>query len=302
MTTNSDAQRLRKLEKTLSPRSLRKLLPAILVWPSCSERRACRILGLYRSPARYRAGLLRSAPEVELALLAVFSRHPRLGHRKAKVLVNRLLAAQGLPSVGLRQIRRLRRLLCLSVPQEKPRRTRRGHTTGRIPTKAAYARHVWTWDFVSDITTRGGGFRTLVLIDEHTKQCVAHHVARRIGADDVMAVLSKAIEAYGAPEHIRSDNGPEFIARTVRDGLANLGIRTLTIDPGSPWQNGYVESFNSRFRDECLNSEQLYTLSGAYVTISDWICLYNVERTHGGVGYLTPNEAAARPRAFGPCA
>jgi transposase InsO family protein len=108
---------------------------------------------------------------------------------------------------------------------------------------------VWTWDFVSDITTKGGGFRTLVLIDEHTKQYVAHYVARRIGADDVMAVLSKAIEAYGAPEHIRSENGPEFIARTVRDGLANRGIRTLYIDPGSPSQNGYVESFNSRFRD-----------------------------------------------------
>jgi transposase InsO family protein len=240
-------------------------------------------------------------PEVEAALLEVFRRQPRLGHRKAKVLVNRLLSAQGLPSVGLRQIRRLRRLLCLSVPQEKPRRPRRGHTTGRIPTKAAYARHVWTWDFVSDITTRGGGFRTLVLIDEHTKQCVAHHVARHIGADDVMVVLAKAIESYGAPEHIRSDNGPEFIARTVRDGLANRGIRTLYIDPGSPWQNGSVESFHSRFRDECLNGEQLYTLSEARVVISDWIAVYNEERPHGGVGYLTPNEAAARPRASGPC-
>ena len=238
MMTNSDAQRLRTLEKdnkelkqmvcrppagearpqdrarkkTLSPRALRELLPAVLARTTCSERRACRILGLHRNTARYSARPRKAAPEVERALLAVFSRHPRLGHRKAKVLVNRLLAAQGLPAVGLRQIRRLRRLLCLSVPQEKPRRPRRGHTTGRIPTKAAYARHVWTWDFVSDITTRGGGFRTLVLIDEHTKQCVAHHVARRIGADDVMAVLSKAIEAYGAPEHIRSDNGPEFIA------------------------------------------------------------------------------------------
>lgn len=134
------------------------------------ERRACRILGLHRNTARYQARPRRAAPEVERALLAVFSRHPRLGHRKAKVLVNRLLAAQGLPAVGLRRIRRLRRVLCLSVPQEKPRRLRRGHTTGRIPTKAAYARHVCTWDFVSDITTRGGGFRTLVLIDEHTKQ------------------------------------------------------------------------------------------------------------------------------------
>jgi transposase InsO family protein len=231
---------------------------------------------------------------VEAALQEVFRRHPRLGHRKAKVLVNRILASKGLPAVGLRQVRRLRRLLCMSVPQEKPRRPRRGVTTGRIPTRADHARHVWTWDFVSDITTKGGGFRTLVIIDEHTKQCVAHHVARRIAAGDVMDVLSRAIESYGAPEHIRSDNGPEFIARCVRDGLAARGIRTLYIDPGSPWQNGYVESFNSRFRDECLNGEQLYTLSEARVVIGDWICLYNEERPHGGVGYLTPNEAAAR--------
>jgi putative transposase len=103
-------------------------------------------------------------------------------------------------------------------------------------------------------------------------------------------------------EHIRSDNGPEFIARIFRDGLANRGIRTLYIDPGSPWQNGYVQSFNSRFRDECLNGEQLYTLSEARVVISDWIGIYNEERPHGGVRYLTPNEAAARPRASGPWA
>ena len=222
--------------------------------------------------------------------MAVFSRYPRLGNRKAKVLVNRLLAAQGLPAVGLRQIRRLRRLLCLSVPQEKLRRPRRVHTTGRIPTKAAYARHVWTSDFVSDITTRGGGFRTLVLIDEHTKQCVAHHVARRIGADDVMAVLSKAIEAYGAPEHIRSDNGPEFIARIVRDGLANRGIRTLAIDPGSPWQNGVIESYNSCFRREFADRWWFHNYDDIAVAMGDWLWDYNCYRPHEAIGSLTPDE------------
>jgi len=216
-------------------------------------------------------------------------------------LVNRLLAPQGLPSVGLRQIRRLRRVLCLSVPQEKPRRPRRGRTTGRIPTKAAYARHVWTWDFVSDITTRGGGFRTLVLIDEHTKQCVAHHVARRIGADDVMVVLAKAIEAHGALEHIRSDNGPEFIARTVRDGLANRGIRTLTIDPGSPRQNGVIESYNSCFRREFADWWWFHNYDDIAVAMGDWLWDYNrypppwrhrlphPRRTQGGTPGLRPS-------------
>ena len=110
------------------------------------------------------------------------------------------------------------------------------------------------------------------------------------------------IREEAQPENIWSDNGSEFIAETVQEFMAANGIKAIYIDPGSPWQNGYVESFNSRFRDECLNGEQLYTLSEARVVISDWIGIYNEERPHGGVGYLTPNEAAARPRASGPCA
>ena len=196
-------------------------------------------------------------------------RHPQLGHRKVKAILNRRLRQEGRPLVGLRLVRRLRRRLCLRVPPPKRKRVRKGLTTGRMPTKATKPRGVCTWDFLADITTVGGTFRILALIDEFTKQCVGHYVARIINAQDVMRTFAQAISEHGAPEHIRSDNGSEFIARVVRDGLALRGIKTLYIDPGSPWQNGYVESFNSRFRDECLNGEQLYTLSEARVVISD---------------------------------
>ena len=148
---------------------------------------------------------------------------------------------------------------------------------------------------MSDIKTRGGGFRTLVLIDEYTKQCVAHHVARRIAAEDVMAVLAKAIESYGAPEHIRSDNGPEFIARTVRDGLANRGIRTLTIDPGSPWQNGVIESYNSCFRREFADRWWFHNYDDIAVAMGDWLWDYNRYRPHGSLGFKTPDEFAGKP-------
>jgi hypothetical protein len=136
----------------------------------------------------------------------------------------------------------------------------------------------------------GGTLRILALIDEFTKQCVGHYVARSINAQDVMRTLAQAISEHGAPAHIRSDNGSEFIARTVRDGLALRGIKTLYIDPGSPWQNGFIESFNDCARRELLDREQFYTLSEARVVFAGWIDDYNAYRPHGAIGYLTPHE------------
>jgi putative transposase len=189
-------------------------------------------------------------------------------------------------------VRRLRRRLCLCVPQPKRKRVRRGLTTGRMPTKALKPRDVWTWDFLADITTVGGTFRILALIDEFTKQCVGHYVARSINA--------QAISEHGAPAHIRSDNGSEFIARTVRDGLALRGIKTIYIDPGSPWQNGFIESFNASFRKELLDREQFYTITEARVVIADWVEDYNAYRPHGAIGYLTPYEFTGREPGLRP--
>ena len=197
-------------------------------------------------------------------------------------------------------MRRLRRRLCLCVPPPKRKRVRKGLTTGRVPTKATKPRGVWTWDFLADITTVGGTFRILALIDEFTKQCVGHYVARSINAQDVMRTLAQAISEHGVPEHIRSDNGSEFIARTVRDGLALRGIKTLYIDPGSPWQNGFIESFNACARRELLDREQFYTLSEARVVFAGWIDDYNAYRPHGAIGYLTPDELMGREPGLRP--
>ena len=244
----------------------------------CSQRLVCRVLGLRRNTARYRPlRRARDAP-VEVALREIYAHHPQLGHRKVKAILNRQLRKAGLPPMGLRLVRRLRRRLSLGVPPPKRKRVRKGLTKGRVPTKATHARHVWTWDFVADITTVGGSFRILGIIDEHTKECVGWHVARSIGAADVLQALTRAISEYGAPEHIRSDNSTEFIAGVIRAGLAMRNIKTIYIDPGSPRQNGFIESFNASFRSELLNREQFYTLSEARVVISDWICLYNAYR------------------------
>ena len=261
---------------------------------SCSQRLVCKVLGLRRNTARYRPlRRARDAP-VEAALREIYAHHPQLGHRKVKAILNRQLRKAGLPSVGLRLVRRLRRRLCLGVPPPKRKRVRKGLTTGRVPTKATHARHVWTWDFVADITTVGGTFRILALIDEYTKECVGWHVAWSIGAADVLQALTRAISEYGAPEHIRSDNGTEFIAGVIRTGLAVRNIKTIYIDPGSPWQNGFIESFNASFRSELLNREQFYTLSEARVVIADWVEDTNAYRPHGAIGYLTPYEFTGR--------
>ena len=188
-------------------------------------------------------------------------------------------------------VQRLRRELGLAVPRKKPRRRRRGPSTG-LPTKAMHRGHVWTWDFVHDTTVRGGKLRMLNIIDEYTRECLCIYVARRINAEKVKQVLSDLIDLHGAPGHIRSDNGSEFIESKLRAWLAEHKIKTLYIEPGSPWQNGYIESFNARLREECLNREQLWTLTEARVVLEDWRWKYNHVRPHRSLGYITPLEFA----------
>ena len=149
---------------------------------------------------------------------------------------------------------------------------------------------MWTWDFIFDRTDNGGTIKMMTLLDEYTRQCLAIQVERQITADQVLGVLKKAMIQYGAPDYIRSDNGREFIATKVQQGLKDHQIKTIYIDPGSPWQNGYIESFHSRFRDECLSREMLLNLREARVVIEDWRQHYNTERPHSRLGYLSPEE------------
>jgi transposase InsO family protein len=180
----------------------------------------------------------------------------------------------------------------LRGPPTKRKSPRRGHSTG-LPTKATHKNHVWTWDFIADATVRGGALRTLSVLDEFTRECHVLKADRALKSGDVITLVQGAIAQHGAPDHIRSDNGPEFIAKELQRWLAANKIKTLYIEPGSPWQNGFVESFHSRFRDECLNREQLWTLTEARVVIEDYREKYNRVRPHSKLGYQSPARYAA---------
>ena len=255
----------------------------------CSGRAACRILRLSRATFWYQ-GQPPTPTQQRLAwrLRALSEAHPRYGYRR----IAALLRQEGWP-VGKRHIQRLRRADGLRVPPTKRRLVRRGVSTG-LPTKATHRGHVWTWDFISDATVRGGALRMLTILDEHTRECHVLRPERTLRAADVLAWLERAIRAHGAPAFLRSDNGPEFIAKEVQRWLAENRIKTIYIDPGSPWQNGFVESFHGRFRDECLNREQLWTLTEARVVVADYRHHYNHARQHIKLGYQSPVRFAAQ--------
>jgi putative transposase len=225
----------------------------------CRERAACRHFGLHRSTFQYEA----KQPNAWLARL----------------------------KIALKRMSRLHPELGLAVPTKKPRRRRQGISTG-LPTKATHPNHVWTWDFVHDTTMRGGKLRMLTVLDEYTRESRCIHVDRKINAEKVQRVMARLIEEFGVPQYIRSDNGSEFIEKNLREWLSSEGIKTLYIQPGSPWQNGYIESFHARFREECLNREQLWTLTEARVVIGDWRWKYNYIRPHRSLGYISPIKFA----------
>ncbi len=260
----------------------------------CSMRKACGFLRLHRSSFRY----VRRQPEEWLLRLhgrveALSRRYPRLGSPK----VARMLREDGW-EVGRKLVARIRRECGLKVRRRPPRRRRRGRSTGP-PTRAEWPNHVWSWDFIADRTDNGGKLRVLSVIDEYTRECLALHVARAIGSKEVIEVLERLVCEHGAPGHIRSDNGPEFIARELQRWLADRGIKTLYIDPGNPWQNGHVESFHSCMRDECLERELMLSLAEARVVIAEWRRHYNLERPHGAIGYRTPDRARRDAQALG---
>lgn len=230
---------------------------------------------------------------LELEIVRVSQAHPTLGYKK----ITRKLVELGY-CVNKKQVQRIRREEGLQVPPPKPRQRRRGVSTG-LPQQAGHRNHVWAWDFVSDYTERGGKLRTFNLIDEYTRECHRIHTDRTIKAEDVLGVLAEAIAQHGAPAYIRSDNGPEFIARIIQRWLKENGIKTIYIEPGCPWQNGYAESFNGRFRRECLNRELIYTLSEGRVVFEDWRNYYNTERPHRSLGLQTPAAFAKKEREQG---
>ena len=269
----------------VGPSQKKAAVAHVVVQRLCSVRRACRYLGLARSTYRY---IPQPIPDRQQQLhqriVTLSWASPRYGYRR----IRRLLAREGW-TISRKQVQRIRRKEGLKV-RPKPRKIpRRGVSTG-LPTQATHRHQVWTWDFVFDRTDNGGTLKMMTLLDEYTRQCLAIQVERQITAAQVLAVLKKAMRQYGVPSYIRSDNGPEFIAAKVQQGLRDHHIKTLYIEPGSPWQNGYIESFHSRFRDECLRREMLLNLREARVVIEDWRLHYNSDRPHSRLGYLSPEE------------
>ncbi len=271
----------------VSPAQKRRAVQGIVKAGLCSERRACRYLGLHRSSYRHPPRqpsdwLLRLHAQIE----RLSHQYPRLGYRK----LVRLLRREGW-QVGRKLVQRIRRECGLRVKRWTKRPRRRGRSTGTIPTKAQGVNHVWTWDFISDRTDSGGKLRILSVLDEYSRECLALHVARQLTATDLIAVMERLVTQRGVPDHVRSDNGSEFVARTLQAWLADRQVKTLYIEPGSPWQNGHVESFHGSLRDECLDRELMLSLAEARVVIEDYRRYYNEERPHGGLGYRTPKQA-----------
>jgi transposase InsO family protein len=201
--------------------------------------------------------------------------------------------------VNHKRVERIWRAQGLKVPKKQPKRGRLWLNDGScVRLRSSHRDHVWAYDFVAARTHDGRAFRMLTLVDEFTRECLAIDVARQLKSDDVLERLSWLFAMRGVPKHLRSDNGPEFTATVVRNWLERVGVRTLFIEPGSPWENGYVESFNSKLRDELLNGEIFYTLREAKVLVESWRVHYNTLRPHSSLGYRPPApEAVATNRS-----
>jgi len=245
-------------------------------------------VGLSRSLVSYIAKRRRDEAELIKKIHKLAIRNGRYGYRRITVLLRR----EGW-RINRKRVHRIWKSEGLGLPQRRPRRRRMG-PVGEIINKAEYPNHVWSYDFVEDRTERGGKLRILAIIDEYTRECLAIRVALSIPASAVVGVLEWLFLTRGVPKFLRSDNGPEFVARVVCQWLKESGCRTLFITPGSPWENGYIESFFDKLRDECLNREVFRNGREAQAIVENWRQEYNNYRPHSSLDYLTPAEFARR--------
>jgi putative transposase len=259
-----------------------------------TERHACRLLEQWRGTQRYAPIQRNDEDELTRAIVALASKYGRYGYRR----ITALLRSAGW-QVGKDRVQCIWRREGLKVPAKHKPRGRLWLEDGScVRLRPERANHVWSYDFVSAMTHDGRTLRILTLIDEYTRECLALRVERRLNSLEVIDTLADVMLVRGIPEHIRSDNGPEFIARELQNWLARVGTRTLYIERGSPWENGYCESFNGKLRDECLNGEIFYSLKEAQIVIESWRREYNTERPHSALGYRPPAPVAAfRPAA-----
>jgi putative transposase len=253
-----------------------------------SERRACRVLKQPRSTQRYVPRVREDEERLTARVIALASEYGRYGYRR----VTGLIRNEGW-IVNPKRVERIWKREGLKVPAKQPKRGRLWLNDGScIRLRPAYRDHVWSYDFMQDRTHNGVPFRILNILDEYTRECLMTRVARSLTHEEVLESLGWLFLVRGIPAHIRSDNGSEFTARRVREWLTRLNVKTLFIEPGSPWENGYIESFNGKMRDELLDREIFYTLKEARVLIEDWRRIYNHIRPHSALNYRPPAPEA----------
>jgi transposase InsO family protein len=272
-----------------------------------SERRVCRALGQHRSTQRRVPTGLDDEERLTADIVELARQFGRYGYRK----IAELLRARAGWAVNDKRVERIWRREGLKVPVKQPKRGRLWLNDGScIRLRAERPNHVWSYDFVEDRTHEGRKYRMLNLIDEFTHECLAIRVDRKLKSADVIDVLADQFILRGVPGFIRSDNGPEFVAKAVQDWVGAVGTKTAYIERGSPWENGFIESFNARLRDELLDGEIFYSLAEAKIVIESWRRHYNTVRPHGSLGYKPPApevfvpaiaaRAAAQPRPAPP--
>jgi putative transposase len=256
-----------------------------------SERRACRVVKQPRGTQRYRPTQRDDEDTLTQAIVMLASQYGRYGYRRITALLKRAGW-----KVGKDRVERIWRREGLKVPKRQKPRGRLWLNDGScVRLRPQHANHVWSYDFVSAKTHDGRTVRMLNLIDEHTRESLLVRPERRWSSAKVIESLADVMVMKGVPEHIRSDNGPEFVARDLRKWLADTGAKTLYIEPGSPWENGYCESFNSKLRDEFLNGEIFYSLKEVQVLAERWRVHYNTIRPHSSLGYRSPAPETWQP-------
>ena len=249
-----------------------------------SERRACRVLGQVRRTQRYTSRPGDDEVLLTTNIVSLARHYGRYGYRR----ITAMLRADGW-GVNHKRVERIWRQEGLKVPARQPERGRLWLNDGScIRLRPEHRNHVCAYDFVFDRTREGRPLKLLNVVDEFTRECLTIDVARKQTSRDVLRTLAQLMLRHGIPKYIRSDNGPEFVAKAVRDWLARLEVGTLFIEPGSPWENGYVESFNGKLRDELLNGEIFTTLQEAKVLTEVWRRDYNQVRPHSSLGYKPP--------------
>ena len=255
-----------------------------------SQRRACRVIKQPRTTQRYSAHT--SEEEVLIArIIGLATQYGRYGYRR----ITAMLEQNGW-KVNHKRVERIWKIEGLKVPQKQPKRRRLWLNDGScVRLRPEHKDHVWSYDFVMDRTSDGKAFRMLTIMDEYTRECLSIVVKRKLTSKDVLEELYNLFLLRGTPEYIRSDNGSEFTAKAVREWLHDLEVKTLYIEPGSPWENGYIESFNGKLRDELLDREIFDTLLEAQVLIECWRKEYNQVRPHSSLGYRPPAPETIQP-------